>query len=767
MNDLKSNSTKNKIYKIKSAYFTNNVKILKYFKKKSNNKNESIIFPKFDNKKSNNKLISNLLNTSKKLVKNNSRYKSCTDLPKSFQHSYPYILMRNRDNLSAKNQGNSISNLSLISSYNTINVDKIRKNNFIKLLAQDNKYKLDLKHFNFVGYNVNEDIFFDFIDGYNNNSILKEKFNNYLQNHPIENGNDINIFQLFDMLQNFKIVYNDNNFFNQNSASKINKFKLKNNLSVKIKISSLIIAFYKKKRKNINHLNNKDYLFDNSFSHHELKNKSNYLVTKIKFPFGFLPFFYGINNLEFLKFLIATIDYDFTKCIFYMDFKKFMKNYKLYKKDNIFYAENSYFQAFFNKNKEYFEYDWNIKNKYNKNTNHYIMRIILPQIKININFENKSIAKFYYSIDTNKMIYLLKEKFKLWDFHILKFFSEFKLFRQEINKIICDKLSYGIKRDTNSLNEDNKSNKFNNISYFKKKFNFNKMNTKLNTLIHSENSFEFFFSHNERTKPEGYFLQLQIPKIHIIYQHPNYLIDKFFDLGIKRMSQINKLRKSFQIEDIIRYSVVFIDEKNNLRNESRKMSSFEKNGYRRSIKRSSTLKSNDSFQRINMKTVSTRASINNSNNMVSNKFKILRTTKKENFIKKVNSEDSKKDIILNLDKYIFNFDDDILKFIKPLEEEKVQKENIIKCNEVNKKKIKKENTIIFNNSNILNGIQNKKNLIIEIGKIKLFFVNNDLKEYEYFFEENESSYLLDNKTYIWEKYIENNLDTYINNNLSS
>jgi hypothetical protein len=152
-----------------------------------------------------------------------------------------------------------------------------------------------------------------------------------------------------------------------------------------------------------------------------------------------------------------------------MDFKKFMKNYKLYKKDNTFYAENSYFQAFFNKNKEYFEYDWNIKNKYNKNTNHYIMRIILPQIKININFEKKSIAKFYYSIDTNKMIYLLKEKFKLWDFHILKFFSEFKLFRQEINKIICDKLSYGIKRDINNLNENNKSNKFNNILYYKKK----------------------------------------------------------------------------------------------------------------------------------------------------------------------------------------------------------------------------------------------------------------------------------------------------------
>ena len=270
MNDLKSNSTKNKIYKIKSAYFTNNVKILKYFKINSNNKNKSLIFPKFDIKRSNNKLISNLLNTSKKLVKNNTRYRSYTDLPKSFQHSYPYIPMRNRDNLSAKSYANSNSNISSISSYNTINADKVRKNGIIKLYAQENKYKLNLKHLNFVGYNVNEDIFFDFIDGYNNNSKLKEKFNNYLQNHPIENENDINIFQLFNMLQNFKIDYNDNNFFNQNSASKINKFKLKNNLSVKIKISSLIIAFYKKKRKNISHLNNKDYIFDIYFFNNKL-----------------------------------------------------------------------------------------------------------------------------------------------------------------------------------------------------------------------------------------------------------------------------------------------------------------------------------------------------------------------------------------------------------------------------------------------------------------------------------------------------------------
>ena len=57
---------------------------------------------------------------------------------------------------------------------------------------------------------------------------------------------------------------------------------------------------------------------------------------------------------------------------------------------------------------------------------------------------------------------------------------------------------------------------------------------------------------------------------------------------------------------------------------------------------------------------------------------------------------------------------------------------------------------------------NKNVLNVEIGKIKLFWTCNDLKEYEYFFEEKESSYLMDNPTYIWEKYIENNLKEYIN-----
>ena len=71
------------------------------------------------------------------------------------------------------------------------------------------------------------------------------------------------------------------------------------------------------------------------------------------------------------------------------------------------------------------------------------------------------------------------------------------------------------------------------------------MNTKTNGLLQNENSFEFFLSRNNNDKNEGYFFQMQIPKIHINYQFQNFFIDKYFDLDIKRMSQINKTKKIF------------------------------------------------------------------------------------------------------------------------------------------------------------------------------------------------------------------------------
>ena len=100
-----------------------------------------MFFSKFDEKKNNNLLISHLLNTSKKLVKNNSRYKSYTDLPKTFQYFYPYKPFRNGRNNSAKNNLSSNSNISIISTYNTINIEKNAKANNIKLIPKETKFK--------------------------------------------------------------------------------------------------------------------------------------------------------------------------------------------------------------------------------------------------------------------------------------------------------------------------------------------------------------------------------------------------------------------------------------------------------------------------------------------------------------------------------------------------------------------------------------------------------------------------------------------------
>ena len=742
MNDLNFNTIKTNCRSAISL--KKNIKILKYFNNNHFN-NVNTFFSQIDKKKNNNNiLISNLLNTSKKLVKNNLSYKSYTDLPKSFRYNYPYKPARIRCNLSANARSNSKK--SLLSSYGTFNSpNKINEINISKrVFPEEKKYKLHLKNFNFFNNNVNEAIFYDFIDGYNINSDIKIKYNNYILNHPMDNDSEINIFQLFDILQNYKID-NDINFFNDKNTNKVNKFKLKNNLSVKLKITSLKILFYKVKEKKANNFCNKDYSFDNIYNNNsKAKNKNISFNTKLKFPFDFLPFFYGINTIDFLNYIIAFIDYDYSKNNFNIDYKKLIKYYKYYKKNNSFFGENSYYQKLFNKNKEFYIYNWDVKNR-NK-TIHYIIKIVLPQIKISISFDKKTTSKFFYSIETNRILYLVKEKFKLWDFYILKFFSEFKLFRQEVNRIICDKLSYEMKN--------------NNIDNRKKKFNFNKINTKLNTLIYNENNYEFFFSRNINDKKEGYLFQIQIPKIHINYQLQNYFIDKFFDLDIKRMYRINKLRKSFQIEDLIKYSMVIVDQK--YKNQKKRNSSlFDNNGCRRVLKRSSTFKTQNSSKRLNLKTVSSRASVKNVNNSNIFNNRTLKGNKIQSPLKNINNENFNKDIQLNLDKYIFNFDDDILKFIKPFEEEK--NNNIINNDANNKSDYILNKKQMIKDNSTRNIVQVNKNKInVEIGKIKLVCTSNELKEKVYFFSEKESEYLLDNPIYIWENYIESNFDEFAN-----
>ena len=203
--------------------------------------------------------------------------------------------------------------------------------------------------------------------------------------------------------------------------------------------------------------------------------------------------------------------------------------------------------------------------------------------------------------------------------------------------------------------------------------------------------------------------------------------------------------------------MVIVDQKFQIP-KKRKSSIFESNGCRRSIKRASTFKNHSSSQKLNIKKVSTRVSVNNSN-FLGNKMS-LKGNKNQSSLRYLNNENTK-DITLNLDKYIFNFDDDILKFIKPFEEEK--NNNIINGDTIKsdyaqkKRRMNRDNSIISNRSVIQ---MNKKKFNVEIGKIKLVWNTHDLKENEYYFEEKESEYLLDNPINVWENYIENKLDEF-------
>ena len=162
-----------------------------------------------------------------------------------------------------------------------------------------------------------------------------------------------------------------------------------------------------------------------------------------------------------------------------------------------------------------------------------IIKIVLPQAKINVNLENKSVYKFLSTIKPNKMTYFLKEDFKLWDLHILKFFSEYKMFRQEVNKIICDKYINN-EKNSNFNGKTKIKSKFyengikKNKNIYKKKLYFNKTksnNDNINNKMQEKNFF-FFFSQNINNINEGYFFQIIMPKIHVYFDYQNSLMNK-------------------------------------------------------------------------------------------------------------------------------------------------------------------------------------------------------------------------------------------------
>ena len=352
----------------------------------------------------------------------------------------------------------------------------------------------------------------------------------------------------------------------------------------------------------------------------------------------------------------------------------------------------------------------------------------------------------------------MKDGFKLWDFFVTKFFSDYKIFRFEINRILCNKYNYY----NNNLSNGN------NISFNKNKkmFNFNKINEKDYKLNNSTNNFQFFYTRKNQLNSEKdliedtFLFEIEIPKIHINYLYQNNnLIDKYFDLNMKRLLQINKLKKSFVLEDIIKFSMNIVDKNEKKTKLIKKLSFYENNKFRRN-KKAATITTNIKPLRKNIKTNSLRQNL---------KY-IALNRKNSVLLPKNESVDNeiKKDIKLNLDKYIFNFDEDILKFINKPKEEIKNEININNNSHIRKirhiKLMRNFSTKANNKKILLNSFQNSnnekknKNLKIEFGKMKLIWTEKNLQDYQYIFEEKENQFLLDNPSFIWREYIQGRID---------
>ena len=432
-----------------------------------------------------------------------------------------------------------------------------------------------------------------------------------------------------------------------------------------------------------------------------------------------------MNAYSFFIFLTNIINYNLEKNSFELDYDNFFETYNIYKSSYSFYNFDSFIERNKN-NKEYFKFNWDVYIEKENITKNYLIKIFFPKMKVTINNKYNKKSIFYANIDTNKLCYFLKNNFLNWDEYIINFFSEFKLFRFTKNSLLS--------AERNSI-KNNENNKENIKELEKVRYNLNKTNVILNNIKINNKSYEFFFTkfkNNKKGKSQNYFFQIKLPKIIVNYKDRNISINKNFDLDIKTMIKLNKLRKSFNIKDIIRYCLIYVKGKNKI-----------KNKYISSPMR----KINSSYDGISKKMSSKLIIKYNINN---NQIENIKPIKNKD-----NNIDNIIDIKLNLNENIFNFDKDILKFIKP------NKNDNIKYNEEDNIDFRKSlSDRYFYESN-----QHKK-LNIDIEKIQLNWIDNKKKiKNIYKFEDKEAQYIFDHSSFIWRKYIEKNINKIISSSI--
>ena len=742
-------------------------------------------------------MITSLLSSSKGIIRDKRQYNSSTNFPQQFKHFYPFK-PNNSQNLLNFSNNEEKTKLILspkisepirnINEYNSskkyisfrplsssrfmlnkyyrniklrkhqlyinrdrdsihadsplINFNNIKNSNIEK---ENEKNKSNDTEGNINEY-LNENRFINYIDEINKNSNYINKCKNNIKEYFItDEKRDGNKHIFEELLNKYKFdEYEHENYFSSDIYStKKNSFNI-GNFTINFKITSLKFIFYEIIGDSKNIDNNIFYNIENKA---KIKYNTN---TKIKFPFEFLSVFYGIELNDFISFVLSVIEYEQKNNKFIILNNNFISKIEIGKTLYDFFTEMSYFYKYNNnESKECLIYDWEIKNS-NNIIKHFVLKIMLPQMKISIKGQNMNKIKFFSNINIKTMGDLINNSFNKWDYYILIYFSELKIFRFEINKILCGKYinnNQGQKTEVKKI-----------------LFNLNQINTILNTIKKNDSSYGFFYININKYnyKNESYYIDLKLPKIKISYQNLLYCFNKKFDIDIKRLSQINKLRKSFRPEDLIKYSMTIIKNKNNKSEELEKIKKFLSSKKTiKPFKRASSLVNRD-------KTRSDSKRSNSSNK--SNKKRILRKDtmqSKIQYSKNYNPNDEViKDIKLNLDKYIFNFDESILKYIKVENNTNIIKKNFNKVLNIKKnysmnhsmsQPLLRRNTNNFSKNNI-DSINNEKKWDIEIGTMELSWTNQDALTKNILLNKKDSEYLLEYPPFQWKFFVEKNIE---------
>ncbi len=347
---------------------------------------------------------------------------------------------------------------------------------------------------------INSKTFLNYIDKFNNMDGVIHKYITYKEKYFVNKNKDGNKSLLEEYMN--KNIDNDNVIkpFNEPVFKKENIFKIKNT-EVKLRCDSIILYFYEE----------------------ETKKK----ISKIKFPFECIPFFYGIDFDSFKLFIFSVIGYDYKINQFKLNISKFNQAYNNYLVEKKLYNEDCYLLNY--SENPSFKYDWIVQSE--KNTKKYKLKIQMPKMKVRFKYFNNIKTTLIKSLDSTRMSYLILENFKDWDLFLLNSFCIIKQFRKTINQA----LSYSLLLNKKNL-----------------KFDLDDPKIKLNKNNYSTFSSVFFITFQNDTLGKNIYFEINTPKIKVNYKSDNVeSYEKIYNLNIKEAIQLNKMRKSFWPEDMI------------------------------------------------------------------------------------------------------------------------------------------------------------------------------------------------------------------------